>query len=159
MPATYTRPPGATTLMHVAVMCPDIEKSLRFYREGLGFSRRYEFTRTVSPEGETVYQGRGIYLELQGNSYIELFPGGRPGVDSAEGPLAHIALIVPSVDEAYQSCLRAGGEPAGHASWAGAPTSLVLNGSPEVNVRVAFVKGPAGELVELYEQYSPVVAR
>jgi hypothetical protein len=28
-----------------------------------------------------------------------------------------------------------------------------------MEVRVAFVKGPAGELIELYEQYSPVVAR
>ncbi|TDC08543.1 VOC family protein [Streptomyces sp. 8K308] len=159
MPPTYVRPPGATTLMHVAIMCPDIERSLRFYRDGLGFSRRYEWTKTISPQGEVVYQGRGIYLELQGNSYIELFPGGREGADSADGPLAHIALIVPSVDEAYESCLKAGGSPAGHADWTGEPTSLVINGTPEMDVRVAFVKGPSGELIELYEQHSPVVAR
>ncbi|UCM88171.1 VOC family protein [Streptomyces marincola] len=159
MALTFTRPPGATTLMHVAVMCPDIDASLRFYQEGLGFTRRYEFTESATREGQVVYRGRGIYVELEGHAYVELFPGGRPGVTSEDGPLAHIALIVPDVDEAYRSSLRAGGLPHGLGDWTGEPMSLTLNGSPEVDVRVAFVRGPAGELIELYEQHSPIVAR
>ena len=34
----------------------------------------------------------------------------------------------------------------------------VINGEPEMEVRVAFVRGPGGELIELYQQLSPVVA-
>src|SRR6266545_3286699 len=153
------RPEDATPLMHVAILCPDVDSSLRFYREALGFSRRYEWTQTKSPAGQVVYEGRGVYLELGGHTYIELFPGGRDEVDSAAGPMHHIALIVPDVDVVYPKCLAAGGQPFPVSDWTGEPTSLLINGEPEMRVRVAFIKGPAGELIELYEQHSPVVAR
>ncbi|ONI84785.1 hypothetical protein ALI22I_30290 [Saccharothrix sp. ALI-22-I] len=151
------RPPGAATLMHVAIFCPDVDESIRFYREGLGFSRTYEWTKTYTATGQTVYQGRGVYIELEGQTYLELFPGGEPGQDSSAGPIHHIGLTVSSVDESYERCLAAGGAPFGIGDWSGEPTTVTLDGDPEMLVRVAFVRGPAGELIELYEQYSPVV--
>ncbi|MEU7751288.1 VOC family protein [Micromonospora sp. NPDC049101] len=159
MTTQFSRPPGSATLMHVAISCPDVDESLRFYREGLGFSRTYEWTRTFTETGQVVYCGRGVYIELGGHTYVELFPGGRRDVDSSAGPLQHIALIVPSVDEAYRNCLGAGGAAFPFDQWSGEPTTVTINGSPEMLVRVAFVKGPAGELIELYEQYSPVVTK
>ena len=78
---------------------------------------------------------------------------------SSAGPLQHIALIVPDVDGAYDLCLRHGGSAYPLDTWDGGPTTVTINGDPEMLVRVAFVRGPAGELIELYEQYSPVVAR
>jgi catechol 2,3-dioxygenase-like lactoylglutathione lyase family enzyme len=159
MTATFARPPGSATLMHVAIMCRDVDESLRFYRDGLGFSRTYEWTKTFTATGQVVYCGRGVYIELEGHTYIELFPGGQDEVDSSSGPLQHIALIVPDVDEAYRKCLDSGGSAFPFDDWTGQPTTVLINGEPEMEVRVAFVKGPAGELIELYEQYSPVVAR
>ncbi|MFJ8312057.1 MULTISPECIES: VOC family protein [unclassified Streptomyces] len=157
----YTRPPGAATLMHVAITCPDVDAALRFYSEGLGFDRTYEWTKSskASCPCQAVYSGRGVYIELNGDTYIELFPGGTAGADSSSGPLQHIALTVPDVDAAYASCLAAGGQAFPLDDWAGDPTTVVLNGEPEVQVRVAFVKGTGGELIELYEQHSPVIAR
>ncbi|MFC4029887.1 VOC family protein [Streptomyces polygonati] len=154
----FARPPGSATLMHVAILCPDVDASLRFYREGLGFSRTYEWTKTSTATGEQVWCGRGVYVELEGQTYIELFDGGTAGTDSSAGPLQHLALIVPSVDEAYTRCLAAGGSAFPLETWDGGPTTVTINGDPEMLVRVAFVRGPAGELIELYEQYSPVVA-
>ncbi|MET9147649.1 MULTISPECIES: VOC family protein [unclassified Streptomyces] len=161
MTSRYSRPPGAATLMHVALVCPDIDASLRFYRDGLGFARTYEWTRSAKAgcPCQAIYSGRGVYIELDGSTYIELFPGGTPGTDSSGGPLQHIALVVPDVDEAYRRCLTAGGQAFPLDEWAGDPVTVVLNGEPEVEVRVAFVKGPAGELIELYDQLSPVVSR
>lgn len=161
MTEQYTRPTGAATLMHVALVCKDIDASLRFYRDGLGFSRTYEWTRSATPTcpSHVVFQGRAMYIELNGETYLELFPGGRDDVDSSAGPIQHIALVVPSVDEAYRNCLTAGGQTFTFDDWSGEPTTVELNGDPALQVRVAFVKGPAGELIELYEQHGPVVAR
>ncbi|MEO6090168.1 MAG: VOC family protein [Umezawaea sp.] len=151
------RPPGAATLLHVAILCPDVDEALRFYRDGLGFSRTYEWTKTFTATGPVVYSGRGVYVELEGETYIELFPGGEAGRDSASGPLQHIALAVSDVDESYERCLAAGGSAFPFDDWSGEPTTVTINGEPEMLVRVAFVKGAAGELIELYEQYSPLV--
>ena len=149
------RPPGAATLMHVAIFCPDVDESIRFYREGLGFSRTYEWTKTYTATGKTVYQGRGVYVELEGETYLELFPG----EVRTDGPVHHIGLAVSNVDELYARSLAAGGRPFAFEDWSGEPTTVTLDGDPEMEVRVAFVQGPAGELIELYEQYSPVVTR
>lgn len=159
MTASATPATGATWLMHVAGFCPDVDESLRFYRDGLGLSRTYEWTRTASAAGQVVYSGRGVYVELRRDTYLELFPGGGDGTDSSAGPLQHIAPIVADVDAAYGSCLAAGATDFPLDDWSGGPTTVVLNGEPEVEVRVAFVKGPAGELIELYEQHGAVVTR
>ncbi|MGW4983682.1 VOC family protein [Streptomyces mirabilis] len=161
-PQEYPRQqPGTATLMHVAIVCKDIDESLRFYRDGLGFTRTYEWSKS-SHAGHAcrhIYEGRALYIELGGNTYLELFPGGRDDTDSLPGPLQHIALIVPSVDEAYTNCLAAGGQAFPFDEWPGDPTSVVLNGEPEAKARVAFVKGPSGELIELFELHTPVVTR
>jgi len=158
MSAPWSRPPGSATLMHVAILCKDVDESLRFYRDGLGFAKTYEWSKTTSDTGQVLYCDRGVYIELDGHTYIELFPGGRDDVTSISGPLQHIALIVDDVDEAYTKCLTAGGAAFPIEDWDGAPTQVFINGEPEMEVRVAFVRGPGGELIELYQQLSPVVA-
>ena len=156
MTETFSRPIGAAPLMHVAVLCEDVDKSLAFYRDGLGFSARYEWTKSTSETGQVVYDARGVYLELGGHTYMELFPGGSADVDSSSGPMHHIAIIVPDVDEAYRKCLASGGREFPMEAWTGEPASVVLNGEPEVKCRVAFIKGPSGELIELYDQRGPI---
>lgn len=158
MPSTWSRPPGSATLMHVAILCKDVDESLRFYRDGLGFAKTYEWSKTMSKTGQVLYCDRGVYIELDGHTYIELFPGGRDDVSSISGPLQHIALIVPDVTEAYRKCLDSGGHAFPIEDWDGGPTEVIINGEPEMEVKVAFVRGPGGELIELYEQLSPVVA-
>ncbi|GLV79341.1 VOC family protein [Streptomyces hygroscopicus] len=153
--------PVPPTLMHVALVCKDIDESLRFYRAGLGYTRVYEWSKSSHADHTCrhIYEGRALYIELGGGTYLELFPGGRDDVDSLAGPLQHLAVIVPSVDEAYANCLAAGGHAFSFDEWPGGPTSVVLNGEPETKARVAFVKGPSGELIELFELHTPVIAR
>lgn len=158
MTSAFTRPPEAATLMHAAILCVDVKESLRFYRDGLGYGKTYEWTRTFTAAGQTIYSGHGTYVELAGDTYIELFPGATAGADPGTGPVQHIALAVANVDDAYARCLANGGREFPFGEWSGEPTSLTINGEPPMDVRVAFVQGPAGELIELYEQHSPVVA-
>jgi glyoxylase I family protein len=143
-----------TSLLHVALLAGDLDESLRFYREALGLDRTYEWTRSATPEGRVVYTGRGALIELDEHTYLELLPGepGHPEPDRT--PVHHIALLVPDVDEAYRSCLAAGARACSFDGWDGSPLTVDLNGAPPARVRDAFVLGPSGELLELYEQVS-----
>jgi catechol 2,3-dioxygenase-like lactoylglutathione lyase family enzyme len=167
MALTSARPPGAAGLMHVALMCPDLAAALAFYRDGLGLVETYRWTEVTSAEGLTTYRGRALYLALGGHTYLELFAahpadpapgesGETPPRAAPGGPVHHIALVVPDVDEAYRKCLAAGGRAFPVDSWNAAPTTVRLNGEPQMTIRIAFVEGPSGEVIELYEQYSPV---
>jgi catechol 2,3-dioxygenase-like lactoylglutathione lyase family enzyme len=137
-----------TSLLHVALLADDLDESLRFYREALGFERTYEWTQSATPEGRVVYTGRGALIELGERTYLEQLPG-EP--TNGTGPVHHIALLVPDVDEAYQRCLAAGARAFSFDGWDGAPLTVDLNGTPPARVRDAFVLGPSGELLELYE--------
>ncbi|GAB7044731.1 MULTISPECIES: VOC family protein [Catenuloplanes] len=144
---------GRPVLAHVALLSPDIDRSLRFYRDGLGFTRTYGWRETATPEGEVVYRGRGVLVELGGGSYLE-FLLGDPGAGT--GPVHHIAVAVDDVDAAYARCLAAGGEPVVDGDWRGDPVSVHIKGDPRLPVRDAFVRGPSGEVVELYRPGGPI---
>src|SRR5215475_9821654 len=154
-------PAGAPTLMHVGLLCPDLAASLAFYRDGLGFTRTYEWDEVTTTAGVATHRGRALYLELGGHTYLELFDGGELSGDGWAGardrsPVHHIALLVPDVDAAYQKCISAGGHAFPVSSWDAEPTTVTLNGQPPMTVRIAFVESPSGEVIELYEQLDPV---
>ncbi len=71
----------------------------------------------------------------------------------------HIAIAVDDVDEAYARCLAAGGEPVAEGEWRGDPVTVHIKGDPHLEVRDAFVRGPSGEIVELYAPRGPIPVR
>ena len=83
-------------ISHVAVRVTDMEKSLRFYRDVLGFRESF---RLMRDDGSLHL----IYLQVAPGQIIELFP-------NAEGPserakcsgLAHICLEVDDIHESYR---------------------------------------------------------
>ena len=68
-----------------------------------------------------------------------------PGEDRTEGALLHFCLRVADTEAAYARALAAGAESRV------APRTSVLCQDPLVEVRIAFVTGPEGEVIEFFE--------
>ena len=123
---------------HIALRAANFEATLRFYSEGLGFVRAYGWG-----EGDS----RAALMDAGDGNYVEVFAGGRgtPGEDAPEGALLHYALRVADADAAYARALAAGARP--HIE----PKNVTLQGDPPVPIRIAFCKGPDGEIIEFFQ--------
>jgi len=110
---------GIEYVMHAGVCVRDLERSIRFYRDGLGFSEagRLEIdgeptaTMLEMPELEL----RAIYLERDGYR-IELLHYPTPGTVGPAEPrpmnqpgLTHLAIRVADLDETIREIERFGG--------------------------------------------------
>jgi glyoxylase I family protein len=123
---------------HIALRVRDFDATLRFYQDGLGFAYRFGWG-----EGD----GRAAMLDMGDGNYLEVFAGSkRPaGEDAPEGALLHVALRTPDVDTAYARALAAGAR--SHI----APKDVQLGGEHGVPVRLAFVLGLDGEIIEFFQ--------
>ena len=131
---TNKRGPG---FHHVAVRAYDFDASLKFYTDGLGFHYTYGWG-----EGDR----RAALLDTGDGNYLELFAGGkkRDG-ENSDSPIEHFALRVADTEAAYARALEAG------ATSQMAPKLVDLKGEPVVPVKIAFVRGPDGEVFEFFE--------
>jgi len=82
-------------LAHVCFTVRDLNRSIRFYVEGLGLRPAFDFVRDT---GERF----GVYLQAGGRSFIELFQG-EPAPPSDQGSYRHICLEVEDVAAAVAS--------------------------------------------------------
>jgi len=97
-------PPFEVRAHHCGISIPDLERSIRWYREHLGFAVEY---RTEMP----AVPFKGAFLR-RGNTRIELFerPGAAPLPDARRDPAGdlathgtkHLALEVDDLDRAFQ---------------------------------------------------------
>ncbi|MBD3181108.1 VOC family protein [Candidatus Poribacteria bacterium] len=79
-----------TGLAHVCFTVSDLEKSIDYYQNKLGFSHAFSF---INEEGKKF----GVYLHIGGRNFIELFQGNLD--DSAKGQsYRHICLEVDDID-------------------------------------------------------------
>lgn len=86
-------------LAHVCIGATDLAATERFYCEGLGLRKGFEFIR----RGEVI----GFYLEVSAGSFIEVFRS--DGVDyGAKGPIQHICLEVEDIDRVGRRLKEAG---------------------------------------------------
>lgn len=74
-------------LAHVCIYTADLDETSRFYFEGLGLERGYEFIKN----GELF----GYYIKLGNDTFIEVFKGD----PSVEGTISHFALQVEDMDD------------------------------------------------------------
>lgn len=86
---------GVTQLAHVALKVKDLDKSLDFYVNKLGF---HEMMRLPKPDGSPgVWL---VYLRITDDQYLELFPDGEgdraPGRDATG--MNHLCLGVADID-------------------------------------------------------------
>jgi glyoxylase I family protein len=135
MPTNGIEGPG---FHHVAIRASDFEATVKFYTEGLGFRRRYGWG-----EGDK----RAIMLDTGDGNYLEVFAGGkRPtGEEPPEGAILHFALRVADTNTAFAKAVAAGARPTME------PKDVPIEGDYPVTFRIAFVKGPDGEVIEFFQ--------
>jgi glyoxylase I family protein len=126
-----------TGFHHVAIKTHDLNRSLKFYIEGLGFTERL---RWGTPDRPT------ILLVSGGNTYLELFLGG-PADPLPEGPICHFALRTDDTDAAVKKAVAAG------AVVTVPPKQVIAQTTTAgpMPIRLAFCKGPDGETIEFFQ--------
>ena len=120
---------------HIALSVVDFAQSVRFYTEGLGFT-------VVAEWGEGA--GQAALLDIGNGSHFEIFANGNTN-EQKDAKFAHLALATTNPDEAYKNALAAGGVSQAE------PKSLEIPSAPPMPVRIAFVKGPDGEVIEFFK--------
>jgi len=126
---------GGGGIHHIAIKVFDFEKTLKFYVEGLGFK---EFLRWG--EGNE----RAVMLDTGDGSLIEIFAGGIEG-QKPEGAFLHLALRTDNCDLALKQATNYGAEITVE------PADVELPTEPVTKIRIAFCKGPDGEILEFFQ--------
>jgi len=120
---------------HLAMRVRDFDGSVAFYTKGLGLEQTMAWG-----EGD----GRAVMLACGNGNHIELFAGGAP---MPEGVVLHFAFTTEDCDGAFARAVAAG------AVEHMAPKSLTIPSQPApLPVRIAFVKGPDGEVIEFFQR-------
>ena len=141
-------PAPAPGFHHVAIRAVDFDETIRFYTEGLGFSVHFPF----SVPGRI---DRAAFLDAGDGRFVEVFGQGstvqsegrrrRADEEPTEGALLHFCLRVADTPAAYRRALAAG------ARSRVEPVSRQLGQDPLVEVCIAFVTGPNGEVIEFMQ--------
>jgi glyoxylase I family protein len=126
---------GGGGFHHVALRAYDFEATVKFYSEGLGFKERFGWG-----EGEK----RIVLLDTGDGNYLEVFAGGE-SASRPEGSYFHVAFRSEDVDAAVEAAVAAG------AVVTVEPKDVELQGNPPTPVRIAFVKGLNGEVIEFFQ--------
>jgi glyoxylase I family protein len=132
---------GGGGFHHIALRARDFDASVRFYTQGLGFTPK--ITWNDKPK-------RAVMLDTGDGNYLEIFERpDQPRFDektAGEPPLLHFALRTTDCDAALARALAAGA--ALHMD----SKSIDIQAQPQVTpVRIAFVRGPDGELIEFFQ--------
>ena len=124
---------------HVASRARDFDASVRFYTQALGFVEKIRWGA-----GEK----RAIMLDVGDGNYLEIFSGRSESLpaQSAEPPILHFAIRTADTDAAIARACAAGAEVTTE------PKDVVIPSTPQATpVRLAFCKGPDGELIEFFQ--------
>jgi lactoylglutathione lyase len=117
---------------HWALRVKDLDRSLEFYRDRLGFAEMLRLDR----DGKVWI----VYLRVTDTQFVELFPDAVGDLPPRDGPgVNHLCLEVGDLDATVASIERAGLE-------LFRPISLGLDGN-----RQAWIEDPDGNRIELME--------
>ncbi len=125
---------GGGGFHHVAMRVRDFDTSYRFYTIGLGFRQKVAWGQGNQ---------RAAMLDTGDGNYLEIFAGGSDEV-KPEGQLLHFALRTSDTDRAVAAARAAGAEITVE------PKDAEIPSDPVTRVRLAFCKGPDGELIEFF---------
>jgi glyoxylase I family protein len=119
---------------HVSIKVRDLNRSVKFYSEGLGFVEKVSW-------GEDLQ--RRVLLDPGDGNYFEL--GQTPDPIREGGCFPHVAFRTDNCDAAVEAALAAG------ALVTKEPKDVTLPANPPLKVRIAFIKGPDGEEIEFFQ--------
>lgn len=127
-------------ITHIALRTTDIERTIKFYTEALGFTVKARWG-----EGD----GRIAMLDTGDGTILEVFHAGEVMEKCPEtkaGEWFHLAFSVEDADFAFERALKYG------AKEKTAPKNVDIQAVPTVMpVRIAFVYGPDGETIEFFQ--------
>jgi catechol 2,3-dioxygenase-like lactoylglutathione lyase family enzyme len=128
-----------TRISHAGFIVKDLERSLHFYCQVLGFKRLYELSGKAAGVSFTA-----VYLQISRDQFLELFPGG-----TTESPwnmqtigYSHLCLEVDNLDESVE-LIKANGIP-----------FLVPPCIGQDRTRLFWVQDPDGNKIE-FMQFQP----
>ena len=120
---------------HVSMKVRDLEKSLKFYTEGLGFVEKVSWGKAPR---------RTVLLDTGDGNYFEISQGDPKQVQEP-GIFGHIALRSDDCEAAIEAARSAGAEVTLETR------DVNLPSDPPLQLRIAFFKGPDGEVIELFQ--------
>lgn len=122
-----------SAIAHWALKVADLDRTLEFYREKLGFQ---EMLRLTLDNGQLL-----VYLRITDTQFVEIFPNGKGREGPADDAVAvnHICLQVPDIDTMIAH-LEAEGIPI----WR--PKKLGLDGNLQ-----CWVRDPDGNRIEFMQ--------
>ena len=120
---------------HIAIRVRDFDASVEFYTQGLGFTKTLQWG-----EGDS----RAVMLDTGDGNYLEVFAGGS-AEPKPEGAFIHLAFRTDDCDKAIEAARAAGAEVTIE------PKDVVISGDRKAAVRIAFCKGPDGEVLEFFQ--------
>jgi len=133
---------------HVAIRAIDFDATVKFYVEGLGFRLHFPF----SIPGRI---NRAAFLDAGDGRFVEIFDAEstvqsegrrrRANEEATEGALLHFCLRAENTDASYARAIAAG------AKSRIEPVTRRTSNNPVVDVRIAFVTGPNGEVIEFLQ--------
>jgi glyoxylase I family protein len=121
---------------HVAIRTAKWEESLRFWQEAMGFHPAVQW-------GEA--PRRACMLDTGDGNYLEIFERDPLPQVSEDTAILHFCFRTDDCEAALERARAAGAEVTKE------PTSLAVFGDPPIPIRIAFFKGPDGEICELFQ--------
>ena len=128
---------GGGGFHHISMHVQDLETSIAFYKK-LGFT-----VRTAWGPADR----RTVLLDCGDGNYLEISPGKSDGFNP-NGLIRHFAFRTDDCDVAIAAARAAGAEITVE------PKPVTLPSDPPNPIRVAFCKGPDGEVIEFFEDES-----
>ena len=127
---------GGGGFHHVAINAADFDRTHRFYTEVMGMTEAHVWQGA---------NGRAAMLDAGEGAFLEVFE--KQGWSGAEnGSVIHFALRTTKLD-AVLNLVRAEG-----LEVTTEPKDITIKSDPPYPVRIAFFKGPDGEVVELFQE-------
>jgi len=124
-----------TGFHHTAITSRDFDASVRFYVETLGMTEKISWGAKPA---------RAIMIDAGDGNYVEIFE--RADAEPKDGTILHFALRTDDCAALTERVRAAGMEVTVETK----DVTIDANIGP-VPVRIAFFKGPSGEVVELFE--------
>ncbi|MEM1444694.1 MAG: VOC family protein [Planctomycetota bacterium] len=137
--------PAVQGFHHAAIRAHDFDASVAFYTDVLGLTPKLAW----GPAGN-----RAIMLDAGKGDYLEIFerPDAPTTPTEPEPPLLHIAFRTNALEATLEAARAAGMEVTMERNDVDIANTHAAGGLPAVvPVRIAFFRGPDGELVELFE--------